>query len=688
MKKATCEKLLPQGGTDDVGESSSALALSPSYSGGGNSRYLGLTQNDDVGSMVVAASANACDSDTSVGTIMSAQSDENGRFWRNGPKRPRRGNSPVSSGAESQSSAILKSSSGVAEIRRKRELFLKRKNEKSAEAQNLVEGQIQKAQEHWVVLGQVASASEEVDSGTVTALSERIHGDLDIVFNVATKSGNLKGTFVRALKESVASIKMATEILCKRSSTEETERLQRDNARLNSEMAELRREMVELRKEVAASRAPKASESQPFQKATEQPPSQGRPPQKKKEVPISLPVVDAANIGVEELTRSIMMQVGSMVSARLEVLEGRLPPEKRIRPPLAADRNKDSLPTVAPEPKRSEPIPTTERQKQPPRAEEEWTTVGRRQGAKKKGGPKPATPNGTDTTSSKKKREAAAASSTKRKSGVGKMRPPRSSAVVIKLQPEAEEKGITYANVLKEAREKFALADCGIAGGVRLRETATGARIMEVPGATSGAQADALAQKLRESIGGVADISRPTKCAEMRVTGMCDSVSPAEIVAAVAQQGGCPIESVKVGVPRRDSWGNSSVWVSCPVASVKKIGTAGRLLVGWVSAHVTLLKPRPMRCYRCLYGGHVRAKCTNEVDRSDECYRCGRTGHKATDCKADAPRCSLCAAAKKPADHVLGSKKCSPPKPKKRAQPAAESSPPSQPTGEEGMNVG
>lgn len=300
--------------------------------------------------------------------------------------------------------------------------------------------------------------------------------------------------------------------------------------------------------------------------------------------------------------------------------------------------------------------------------------VGR--GRKKKG--KTAAPNKTPA-------DAKAGPKPAKKTGTGGLRPPRSSAVVITLPQEAQEKGVTYAKVLAEAKEKISLADCGITG-LRFRRAATGARILEVPGASSGAQADSLAQKLQEAFGEVAKITRPTKCAELRVTGMCDSVTSEEVIAAVAQQGDCPRECVKVGPLRNDSWGHSSIWVSCPVVAAKKLGTGGRLLVGWVSAQVTLLKPRPMRCYRCLQNGHVRAACTSDVDRSYDCYRCGITGHKVASCQAAAPKCSLCAAADRPADHMLGSKKCSPPKPKRRAQTTAESRPPPQDTGEEAMD--
>ncbi|XP_061380338.1 uncharacterized protein LOC133320774 [Danaus plexippus] len=106
--------------------------------------------------------------------------------------------------------------------------------------------------------------------------------------------------------------------------------------------------------------------------------------------------------------------------------------------------------------------------------------------------------------------------------------------------------------------------------------------------------------------------------------------------------------------------GLRTVVVSCPVTAAKRIKEVKRLLVGWVSAQVRLLEPRPLRCFRCHIGDHVSAKCTSEVDRSDLCFRCGQPGHRASSCTAPL-HCDACAAAGKPADHRVGGKSCSPP---------------------------
>lgn len=73
------------------------------------------------------------------------------------------------------------------------------------------------------------------------------------------------------------------------------------------------------------------------------------------------------------------------------------------------------------------------------------------------------------------------------------MRAPRSSAGVITLQPEAVEKGVTYVTILTEARKKVDLGSCEIAG-LKYRKVATGAHMLEVPGATSGEEADRVAK--------------------------------------------------------------------------------------------------------------------------------------------------------------------------------------------------
>ena len=240
--------------------------------------------------------------------------------------------------------------------------------------------------------------------------------------------------------------------------------------------------------------------------------------------------------------------------------------------------------------------------------------------------------------------------------GMPKIRAPRSSAVVLTLQPQAAQSGVTYAKVLAEAKAKVDFGSLNLPR-VRFRVAATGARMLVLSGTGSGEKADALAEKLRTAVGEAVHVSRPVKCAEMRISGLDDSVSSAEVASAVAKVGGCKAEEVRTGEIRQNILGLGTIWVRLPIAAAKKVAVERRILVGFVSAQAQLLEPRPQQCYRCLELGHVRTQCTCGHDRSGQCYRCGQLGHKSAGCP-NSPRCTLCAENGKPANHLVGSKRC------------------------------
>lgn len=243
-----------------------------------------------------------------------------------------------------------------------------------------------------------------------------------------------------------------------------------------------------------------------------------------------------------------------------------------------------------------------------------------------------------------------------------KLRAPRSAAVVLTLQPEAVERGVTYRDVIAEARTKVKLTEMDIPGGLRFRRAATGACILEVPGASSGDKADKLAEAIQQQVGmETVRVSRPSKSVDIRITGLDESVSPEEVVAAVASTGECAVDMVKAGEIRQGFSGLGTVLVRCPVLAAKKIVARGRLLVGWVSAQVRLLEQRPLRCFRCFRNGHVSAQCQAETDRSKSCFNCCEEGHKAAQCAAP-PHCAECAASGKSSFHRISSKACTTPK--------------------------
>ncbi|XP_063896652.1 uncharacterized protein LOC135118456 [Helicoverpa armigera] len=262
----------------------------------------------------------------------------------------------------------------------------------------------------------------------------------------------------------------------------------------------------------------------------------------------------------------------------------------------------------------------------------------REQGAERGGAPtSSATESEWQVVGEKKKKRRAAKAAKKKaqkrrrreRAAAAQLRAPKTAAVVVTLQPDAVKRGVSYRDVLAQAKEAVNLQELGIASGLRLRVTATGARMLEVPGAASGPAADALAERLRASISADdARVSRPHKCADLRIMGLDDSATAEEVVAAVARTGGCSADEVKAGTIRPDFRARAP--------------------------------SRPLRCFRCHVGHHVGVRCTSEVDRSALCFRCGQPGHKAVECSAT-PHCSACAAAGKPAEHRAGSKTCAPP---------------------------
>ncbi|XP_063623084.1 uncharacterized protein LOC134795183 [Cydia splendana] len=497
------------------------------------------------------------------------------------------------------------------------------------------------------------SGSDDEDR-TALALNQQVRDSLGLIKDVATKSKNLKGTYQRILKEAMAAIREAVGELRGRTVSDETRRLAAENARLKAEMAELRKEMGDLH-------AGLGQRLEGTRQETATPPAREQ----------------------GDLERNIVAKVSAMMGARLSALEERLLPQEPTQASTAPTPSKagSSPPGRTPAPtnpsgakraakkkkKKEGPkkpptsVPGPASQVQQPRlqtpvpaSEEGWTTVVKRGKNKKK------TSAGAATTAKPQQPAAPrkAQEGKGRKKAKVTLRAPRSAAVVLTLQMGAEERGVTYGTVITEAKSKISLDGLGITG-LRFRRAVTGAAILEIPGpvTTSGDKADSLAAKLRETLN-EADvrIARPVKCAEMRISGLDDSVAEEELAAAVAKAGGCALEAVNVGRISRTPTGLGTAWVRCPVAAAKKVAE-GRLLVGWASANVQLLESRPLRCYRCLVPGHVRKGCTSEIDRSDQCYRCGQSGHRARDCTA-APHCTLCAAADKPADHSAGSSTC------------------------------
>ncbi|KAH9633760.1 hypothetical protein HF086_002211 [Spodoptera exigua] len=351
--------------------------------------------------------------------------------------------------------------------------------------------------------------------------------DQQEILEVASKSSNLKGTFQKALKCRAASLLGIVKELAQRTTSDETRQLQAKVDRLQKEVSALHARVAELmaRPEVRG-------------------PSEG-------------PASMLAPSNLEDIIRKVVIEERAFTRACFAGIEDRLLPEKRLRPPLAADRAPERTPsapgpstapaqrqpkgkgkgkgkkttpatptaqTVPQDLPREDPLlPSTTPSNQP------WTkVVPRKRKGKKKVAPKPPAAKPAAAVEKRKKLPL----------------PPKSAAVVVTLTPEAAERGETYESVLRRARANVDPAQLG-AGRVTCRKTQTGARIFEFSGAQGGTKAELFAAKLREAVADTAKIVRPVKCVALEVTDLDDTVTQEEVVAAVAAAGGCAVESIK-----------------------------------------------------------------------------------------------------------------------------------------------
>lgn len=485
-------------------------------------------------------------------------------------------------------------------------------------------------------------------------INEEIQAQADVALKIAKNSKNLGCIYQTAIEEAAASIKECSELMAGLCDSEDCRKLKAEYTELKAKQAtraveidELRKELSLMREELQSLRRSVERETIPFQEVQ----------QTEDSAPLLQPAAESAapiTQGTLDLAiRGAMQEMQAQFISCLEAVargQSRSSPEMAtpvvpevvaaptLLPAAAHDNNspvkkrktrraKKSLAVQAVEAARTEPsLP----QVTPPE-NETWATVAKR-GPKQRGTKAPA-----------------------------KLAIPRSSAIVLALKSDVANNEVDYMKVVTLAKGRIDIASLDIPY-IKYQETATGTRKIEIPGASSGAKADLLAERLRafftEAIGeGVVEVSRPVKCAELRISGLDDSITKEEVAATVAAAGSCPIRLVKVGEIRRAPYGIRSIWARCPVEAAKRLTRDRKLMFGWVATQVKLLQPAPLRCFRCLEVGHIKQRCKSTVDRSTLCFRCGVDGHKATECSS-APHCPICASAKKPAEHRLGSRAC------------------------------
>ncbi|XP_026747019.1 atherin-like [Trichoplusia ni] len=183
-----------------------------------------------------------------------------------------------------------------------------------------------------------------------------------------------------------------------------------------------------------------------------------------------------------------------------------------------------------------------------------WTTV-----SKKKKGPKPKAPErpkaqperGARAPPQKKKGGPKAVSGRQRRKRAQRQRRlARTAAVVLTITPEAEKEGLTYATVLTKARAGVDLNAMGVdmaVDPIRIRKAQTGARVLQLPKNVGQEAADEMAKKLEAIYGGDVRVTRPIRCAELRVSNLDDSVTREEILDVAARQSQCAPDRFKVG---------------------------------------------------------------------------------------------------------------------------------------------
>ncbi|KMQ88948.1 reverse transcriptase [Lasius niger] len=188
---------------------------------------------------------------------------------------------------------------------------------------------------------------------------------------------------------------------------------------------------------------------------------------------------------------------------------------------------------------------------------------------------------------------------------------------------------------IAEARSKIDIADIGIEG-TKMRRAVTGALVFEIPGKDGHKHADTLALRLKQAVAGKEEvrIDRPTKMAELRIRRFDKSVTLSEILDAVAQEGKCEKEEIKLG----------------DIKNQTRLGMGNNRNAGEQTFPV----------FQVSGGGHVRQRCPNDIDQSNKCYRCGKKGHNAKTCNEEV-NCPVCSGDKKlPTNHRTGSKACTP----------------------------
>lgn len=129
----------------------------------------------------------------------------------------------------------------------------------------------------------------------------------------------------------------------------------------------------------------------------------------------------------------------------------------------------------------------------------------------------------------------------------------RTEAIVVHKAEQVE----SYADILRKVKGNNNIEELGIRE-TRIRRTVTGSLLIQIAGEESKKKADVLAERMREMVGQEAKVGRPSRKAEIKISGL-DEDTTVEDVAAIAKYGDCDSTEIKAGGIRRNRQGEGDI---------------------------------------------------------------------------------------------------------------------------------
>lgn len=150
---------------------------------------------------------------------------------------------------------------------------------------------------------------------------------------------------------------------------------------------------------------------------------------------------------------------------------------------------------------------------------------------------------------------------------------------------------ISYAEILKKARQEISLGEIGIKV-TRIRRGINGNIMIEISGQESSEKANTLAIKLKEKLGEEEIvISRPVAMAEIRITGLDVSVIKEEVIDTIMEQGDCLEKEIRTGDIKELYNDIGMIWARCPLRATSTLANLGKIRIGWTMARVEMTTP-------------------------------------------------------------------------------------------------